>query len=167
MISDNPSGSLGIVHFSIYTRRIALKDDYHRKRMDMLAYTPVEFNNLEAQAKSLIIPARQNQFIQENIFKNSPVRRIVFAVNTNTAFSGSFTETPVLYKNIDLRPNRKLRGGQLFVDFDVADKSRFYVTTVKAMNFRVDIPSLPIDNFKDHYVLVFDLTSMQDATDNF
>ena len=35
------------------------------------------------------------------------------------------------------------------------------------MNFQDDIPSIPIDNFKDHYVLVFDLTSMQDATENF
>ena len=34
------------------------------------------------------------------------------------------------------------------------------------MNFEDDIPSIPIDNFKDHYVLVFDLTSMQDATEN-
>ena len=32
------------------------------------------------------------------------------------------------------------------------------------MNFQDDIPSFPIDSFKDHYVLVFDLTSMQDAT---
>ena len=38
---------------------------------------------------------------------------------------------------------------------------------MKAMNFQDDIPSIPIDNFKDHYVLVFDLTSMQDATENF
>ena len=37
---------------------------------------------------------------------------------------------------------------------------------MKAMNFQDDIPSIPIDNFKDHYVLVFDLTSMQDATEN-
>ena len=34
------------------------------------------------------------------------------------------------------------------------------------MNFQDDIPSIPIDDFKDHYVLVFDLTSMQDATEN-
>ena len=38
---------------------------------------------------------------------------------------------------------------------------------MKAMNFQDDIPSIPIDNFKDHYVLVFDLTSMQDATEKF
>ena len=35
---------------------------------------------------------------------------------------------------------------------------------MKAMNFQDDIPSIPVDNFKDHYVPVFDLTSMQDAT---
>ena len=37
---------------------------------------------------------------------------------------------------------------------------------MKAMNFRDDILSIPIDDFKDHYVLVFDLTSMEDATEN-
>ena len=35
------------------------------------------------------------------------------------------------------------------------------------MSFQDDIPSIPIDNFKDHYVLVFDSTSMQDASGNF
>ena len=37
---------------------------------------------------------------------------------------------------------------------------------MKAMNFQDDIPSIPFDDFKDHFVLVFDLTSMQDATEN-
>ena len=38
---------------------------------------------------------------------------------------------------------------------------------MKVMNFQDDIPSLPIDNFKDHFVLVLDLTSMQDPTEKF
>ena len=37
---------------------------------------------------------------------------------------------------------------------------------MKAVNFQDDVPSIPIDDFKDHYVLVFDLTSMQDATES-
>ena len=41
MISENPNVSLRFVDCSLYTRRIALKDDYHKKRMDMIAYTPV------------------------------------------------------------------------------------------------------------------------------
>ena len=34
------------------------------------------------------------------------------------------------------------------------------------MNFEDDISSNPVDNSKTHYVLVFDLTSMQDATEH-
>ena len=57
MINDNPNVSLGIVDCSCYTHRIALKDDYHKKRMDKLAYAPLEYNYLETLAKTFIIPA--------------------------------------------------------------------------------------------------------------
>ena len=164
MINDNPNVSLGKVDWSLYTRRFALKDDYHKKRMDMLAYTPVEFNYLETLAKIFTIPARQSQFFQENVFNNAPVRRIAIAMNTNSAFTGSYSENPFWYQQFELRQNRILRRVQPIVDFDVADNCRLYVTTMKAMNFQGDIPSIPIDNFKDFYVL--HLTSMQDATEN-
>ena len=166
IISDNPNVSLGIVDCSLYTRCIALKYDYHKKRMDMLADAPVEYNYLETLAKTFIIPARQNRFIQENIFNNAPIRRVAIAMNTNSAFTGSFTENPFWYQQSDLRQIRILRGAKPIVDFDTADNCRLYLTTMKAMNFQDDIPSIPIDDFKDHYVLVFDLTSMQDATEN-
>ena len=133
--------------------------------MDMLAYAPVEYNYLETLAKTFITPARQNQFIQENIFNNAPVRRIAIAMNTNSAFTGSYTENPFWYQQFDLKETRILRGGQPMVEFDAADNCRLYVTTMKAINFQDDIQSIPVDNFKDHYVLVFDLTSMQDATE--
>ena len=166
MISDNPNVSLGIVDCSLYTRPIALKDDYHKKRMDMLAYAPVEYNYLKTLAKTFIIPARQNQFIEENIFNNAPFRRIAIAMNTNSAFTGSFTKNPFWYQHFDLRQIGIFTEGQPIVDFDTADNCRLYVTTMKAMNFQDDIPSIPIDDFEDHYVLVFDLNSMQDATEN-
>ena len=132
----------------------------------MLAYTPVEFNYLETLVKTFIFPARQNHFIQKNIFNNAPVRRIAIAMKTNSAFTGSCTEDPFWYQQSVLRQIRILRGGQPIEDFDTADNCRFYVTTMKAMNFQDDIPSIPIDNFKVHYVLLFDLTSMRDATGN-
>ena len=167
MFSDNPGVRLGIVDCSLYTRRIALKDRYHNKRMDILAYTPVEFSYLETLAETSIIPATQNQFIQENFFDNAPVRRIAIAMNTNCAFIGSYAKNPIWYQEFDGRQIGILRGGQLIVDCDAADTCRFYVTTMKAMNFEDDIPLTPIDNYKDHYRLVFDSTSMQDATENF
>ena len=165
MISDNPNVSLGIVDCSLHTRRIALMEDYHKKRMDMLAYAPVEYNYLETSAKTFIKLARQNQFIQENIFNKAPIRQVTFAMNPNSASSGSFTENPFWYQQFDLRQIRLLRVRQPIVDFDTADNCRLYVTTIKARNFQDDVPSIPIDDFKDHYVLVLDLTLMQDTTE--
>ena len=134
--------------------------------MDMLAYAPVEYVYLETLAKTLIIPAKQNQFIQENIFNNAPICGVAIARNTNSAFTGSFTENPIWYQQFDFIQIRIHREGQPIVDFDTSDICRLYMTTMKAMNFQDDILSIPIDDFKDHYVLVFDLTSMQEATEN-
>ena len=66
IISENPNVSLGIVDCSLYTRRFALEDDYHKEKKDLLAFTPVGTKCLETLAKSLIIPVRQIQVIQQN-----------------------------------------------------------------------------------------------------
>ena len=87
-------------------------------------------------------------------------------MNTNSAVTGSYTEHPFWYQQFELTQVKIFRGGQPIVDLDAADNCHLYVTTKKAMNFQDDIPSIPIDNFKDHYILVFDLTAMQDATEN-
>ena len=90
VITDNSNVSFGIVDCSIPT----LKDFYHQKRKDVLAYTPVEFDCLENVVKIFIIPTTQIQFIQECIFSNNPVRRIDIAKNTNSAFTGSYPKNP-------------------------------------------------------------------------
>ena len=86
-------------------------------------------------------------------------------MNTNSAFTGSYTENSFWYQHFELRQIRILTGGQPIVDFVAADNCHLYVTRMKPMNFQDNIPSIPIDNIEDHYVLVFDLTSMQDATE--
>ena len=88
-------------------------------------------------------------------------------MNTNSALTGSFTDNPFWYQKFDLKKFRKLRRGKPVVDFYTGDNCRFYVTTMNSMIIQDDIFSLSIDNFKDLYVLVFDLTSMQDATENY
>ena len=67
MISHNVNVGLGIYDCSLYTRCIALKDDRHEKIIKIPAYTIVKYNYLETLAKTILILAWQNQFIQENI----------------------------------------------------------------------------------------------------
>ena len=37
---------------------------------------------------------------------------------------------------------------------------------MKSMNFNEEIPALPNHQFENHYILVFDLASLQDAGEN-
>ena len=84
---------MGFVDCSLYTRRVMLKEYYHKKRMSQLAYAPVQYNYMETLVKTYIIPARQNQFVQENIFNNAPIRRIAIAMNTNSALLAPLQRT--------------------------------------------------------------------------
>ena len=84
-------------------------------------------------------------------------------MNANSAFTRSCNKFHFWYQQIDVRQIKKLREVQQNVDFDAYHKSGLYVTT---MNFQDDIPLIPIDIFQDHYVLVSDLTSIHDATEN-
>ena len=165
IVRDNRNVSLGIVNCSLYTRCTARKDDYHYKEMDMLAFSTVEFNYMDTLPKASFVPDRQNQSIQEIFLNKVPVRRIVIAMNTNSAFTGSHNENLFWDQKIVLRQFRIFRGGNSIVNFDASDKCCLPVTTMKAMNFQDDITSIPIDNFQDHYVLVFDLNSIQDDTE--
>ena len=84
-------------------------------------------------------------------------------MNTNSAFTGHFQENPFYYQKFGVRELRIVRGGRAVVSIDTTNNCRAYVSTLKAMNFNEEIPALPNDFFTDHYVLVFDLTSLQDA----
>ena len=113
-ISENPNVSLGTVDCSLYTRRAILKEEYHKKRMCQLANAAVEYNYMDTLAKTFIIPARQNQFIQKIIFNNAPICQIAIAMKSNSAFTGSIAENPFWYQQLNLRVIRILRGGQPF-----------------------------------------------------
>ena len=105
-----------------------------------------------------MVPARQKEFTEENIFNNDPNRQIAMASNKNSAFTALLTGNPFWYQQFDLTQNRKLRGGQPIVDFQFSSNCGLYVTTAKAMIFQNDFASFPIDKFEAHYTLVFYLT---------
>ena len=115
--------------------------------------TSLEFNYLETAKKILSFPQDKTNSFKKTI-DNAPVRRFAIAMNKNSAFTGSLTEKPFSYQQVDLRQIRILEGGQPILDFDAVDNCSLYVTIMKAIKFQHEIPSIPIDNFKDHYVLV-------------
>ena len=114
MLSDNPNVSLNIVDCSLFTRRILVAESNHQNLQRNLERRPAHYNYMETIARTFIIPSRQNQFIQENVFNNAP-KRIAVAMNTNSAVAGSFHENPFNYQQFHLRELRIFRGGRAII----------------------------------------------------
>ena len=75
IINENPNVDLGVMDCSLSARRVMLKENYHKKRLAQLAFSSVEYKFMETSAKIKIIPAQQNQLIQEKNFSNTPIRQ--------------------------------------------------------------------------------------------
>ena len=165
MLSDNPKVSLKIVDCLLFTRRILVTEPNHQYMQWNLEREPAQYNYMETIAKTFNIPSSQNQLKQENIFNNAPIRRVGVVMNTNSAVAGSFHENPFNYQQFHLRELRIIRCGRAIVLLDTTSPCRPYVTTMKAMQFKEDFPALPMEAFQNHYILVFDLTSLHDAAE--
>ena len=165
MLSDNPNVSLKIVDCSLFTRTILVAEPNHQYLQWNLEREPAHYIYMETLARTFFIPSRQNQFIQENVFNNAPIRRIAVAMNTISAVAGSFLKNPFNYRQFHLRERRIIRGGRAILSLDTTSPCRHYVTTMKAMQFNEDFPALPMEDFQNHYNLVFDFTSLQDAAE--
>ena len=150
MLSDNPNFSLKIVDCSLFTRRILVAEPTHQNLQGNLEKEPAQYNYMETIVRTFIIPSRQNQFIQENIFNNTPIRRIAVAMNTTSAVAGSFHEKPFSFQQFLLRELRIIWGGRAIVSLDTTSPCRPYVTTLKAMQFKEYLPALPMEDFQNH-----------------
>ena len=164
MLSDNPNISLKIVDCSLFTRRILVAEPNHQYLQWNLEMEPAHYNYMETKARTFIIPSRQNQFNQENVFNEAPISRIAVAMDTSLAVAGSFHENPFNYQQFHLRELRIVRGGRAIISLDTTSTCP-YVTTMKAMQFNEDFPALFMEDFQNHYILVFELTSLQDAAE--
>ena len=98
VLFDNPDVSLKIVDCPLLTRKISVAEANHRYLQWNLEKEPAHNNYMESIARAFIVPFRQNQFIQENVFNKAPIRRIAVAMRTNSAVTESFHKNPFNYQ---------------------------------------------------------------------
>ena len=64
-----------------------------------------------------------------------------------------------------MRELRIIRGRRAIVSLDTISSCRLCVTTMKTMQFNKEFLALPMEDFRSHTILVFDLTSLQNAAE--
>ena len=77
-------------------------------------------------------------------------------MNTNLAVAGSFHKNPFNYQQFHLRALRIIRGGRAISSLDTTSPCHPFVTTMIAMQINKDFPALPMEDFQNHYIVLFD-----------
>ena len=116
---------------------------------------------MENITRIFIIPSRRNLFIQENVFKNAPIKGLAIALNTNSGNAGYSHESPFNCQPFHLSELRSIRNGRAIVSLKPTCPCRPYVTTMKAMNFNEVFLALPVEDFQKHCFcfFLFDFTT--------
>ena len=128
--------------------------------------SPLRYAYIEKLNKSFIIPSGQNRFSKEDIFNGEPIRRLTVAMNLNASFTGTQATNPFHYQKLGLKSIQITRNG-IPVGGTVLEtvyNERAYFHSCWALGFSNGGHSVPPTDFDNHFVLVFDLTSTQEAS---
>ena len=111
----------------------------------------------------------QQSWKHDDIFTKEPIRRVIVALCVGTAFIGTNTANPFHYQKFGLREITIYRNGfaTAGTPMSTTDNQRLYYNSMSALAYVQNGHGIPLSEFANHYIMVFDLTSTQEATHDF
>lgn len=156
---------------SLFVRKVVVTDSVKLSIEKALLKSPAIYPYIESLNKSFIIQAGQNCFIKENVFGTEPIRRLTLCMVKNSLFrSTPMNESPFSYEKFNLQRVEIQRGNGVPLagtPLDTTNNVRLYYNTITALGFNKSGNGIQLEDYEDnHFFLVFDLTSTEEASRN-
>ena len=134
-----------------------------------LLKTPAMYRYNEVISKTFLALRGQQLWKHEDIFTREPIRRLIIAFCTSTGFNGKTNENPLHFQKFGLEEIIIYRNGfpTAGTPMPTADNKRLYYNSMGALAYVESGHGIPLADFPNHYIMVFDLTSTQEATHDF
>ena len=132
--------------------------------------TPAVYRYTEVLPRTFLATTGIRSWSHEDIFSKEPVRRMIIAMASNQAYLETNRTNPFHYQNFNLSQVVVYRNGQPIVGTPVSTtfNHRIYFNTVKALDFLYKGGhGITLENYPNHFILAFDLTSAQEASYDF
>ena len=154
-----------IVDANLYLRKMTLNDQVVSAIEKTLLTIPSSYPYLETLTKTFLASTGLHSWKQEDIIAREPNRILVLCLNTNQAFLGNNRQNPFHFRKFYLEQIYIYRNGMPVADSPIStnDDKRLYFNTTSDL--------VSIDNGHgisltdpNHFIIVFDLTSCQQAS---
>ena len=161
--------SLQIVSASLLVHKLELKIETFLTIERMLSKKAAHYDFREMVPKSFLISSGVTMYYRDDLFNRAPISRLVLFLVPETSFSGNFETNPFHFQQMDLETVRINREGALVgaTPLHLNDNLvRSYYNTLKALGFEHGGNGITLDNFNNHFCLVFKLTADYHIEDN-
>ena len=154
---------------NLFVRKMTVSDNVVGAIEKTLLKTPAMYPYNEVISKAFLATAGQQSWKQEDIFTKEPIRRLIIAMSASAAFIGTNTENPFSYRKFGLNEITVYRNGfaTAGTPMSTRDDKRLYFNSMGALAFIENGHGISLADFPRHYIMVFDLTSIQEATHDF
>ena len=154
---------------NLFVRKMTVSDNVVGAIEKTLLKTPAMYRYNEVISKAFLATAGQQSWKQEDIFTKEPIRRLIVAMCRSDAFIGTNTLNPFSYRKFDLNEIIIYRNGfaTAGTPMSTTDNKRLYYNSMAALAYVENGHGISLTDFPEHYIMVFDLTSTQEATHDF
>ena len=158
-----------ITEANLYVRKMVVNDNVVSAIERTLLKSPAMYRYNEVIAKTFLASNGQMSWKHEDVFMKEPIRRLAIAMNTNAAFVGNRVQNPFWYQKFDLSEITIYRNGLPIAGTPTStiDDKRVYFSSLGSLAYIENGHGIPLNEFPNHYILVFDLTSTQEASHDF
>lgn len=160
---------VNIIEANLYVRKMTVSENVVTAIEKTLLKTPAMYRYNEVVPKSFLMSAGVMSWKQEDIFTKEPIRRLLITICDTDSFAGTNNLNPFHYEKSGLREITVYRNGFAIVGtpLSTVDDKRLYFNSMGALAYMDDGHGITLGEYPNHYVMVFDLTSTQEATHDF
>lgn len=166
---DAKEYKIEISQANLHVRKMTVSENVYSAIESTLAKASAMYRYTEIIPKTFNVSRGMKSWNHEDIFNREPIRRFALAMTTNSSFLGAKKENPFHFRKFDLDSITVLRNGYPIAGtpLQTDNDKKLYLNSLEALAFTSHGHGIPIDDFPDHYVLVFDLTSTQQASHDY
>ena len=167
--SDAKNYKLKFESANLYVRKMTVSDHVVNAIEKTLIKTPAIYRYNEVITKNFLVQAGSSVWKHEDIFTKEPIRRLIVAMSSSESFNGTNNVNPFHFQKFDLREIIIYRNGfpVAGTPINTEDDKRIYFNSMGALAYVENGHGIPLAEFPNHYIMVFDLTSTQEATHDF
>ena len=164
--ADAKEYKVEISQANLYVRKMTVTEQNFAAIETTLAKSNAFYHYTEIIPKTFLVSKDSRSWNHEDIFNHEPIRRFALAMVTNEAFLGAKTVNPFHFQKFNLQSITVYRNGYPIAGtpLQTENDKKLYLNSLEALQFKTHEHGVPFEDYENHYVLVFDLTSSQQAS---